>query len=144
MRIARICLLLLLCGLLAERAWSADATALEFFAAGSAAYDAQDYSRARAMFERALAEGLTGPAIHFNIGSAAYQGGDLPRAEQAFREVARTPSMASLAYYNLGLVALERRDETEARDWFERTLHDGMPDSRLRMLASARLEELPQ
>ncbi len=143
MRIARICLLLL-CGLLAERAWSADATALEFFAAGSAAYDAQDYSRARAMFERALAEGLTGPAIHFNIGSAAYQGGDLPRAEQAFREVARTPSMASLAYYNLGLVALERRDETEARDWFERTLHDGMPDSRLRMLASARLEELPQ
>src|SRR5690242_20179069 len=119
MRAALLCLLLT-CGLLAGgRAWSASASALEYFSQGSAAYDAADYSRARALFERALAEGMAGPAIYFNIGSAAFRGGDLPRAESAFREAARTPSMASVAYYNLGLVALERRDDTEARQWFE-------------------------
>jgi tetratricopeptide (TPR) repeat protein len=144
MRATLICLLLT-CGLLdAPRAWSASAAALDDFAQGSAAYDAADYSRARALFERALDEGMTGPAIHYNIGSAAYRGGDLPRAERAFREVARTPSMASLAYYNRGLVALERRDETDAREWFQRTLHDATPDARLQMLASRRLEELPE
>jgi len=145
MRAARISLLLV-CGLLgAENGWcAASATALARFSEGSAAFDAQDYSRARALFEQALAEGMDGQAIHYDIGSAAFRGGDLPRAERAFREVARTPSMASLAYYNLGLVALERRDETEARDWFNRTLHDSTPDERLQVLATRRLEELPE
>src|SRR5690348_17317242 len=124
MRAARLSLLLAFALLGGERSWSANSAALEHFAAGSAAFDAQDFSRARALFEQALAEGMEGPAIHYDIGSAAFRGGDLPRAERAFREVARTPSMASLAYYNLGLVALERRDESEARQWFERALHD--------------------
>jgi len=118
--------------------------ALARFTEASAAYEAADFSKARALFEQALAEGMEGPAIHYNIGSAAYRGGDLPRAERAFREVARTPAMASLAYYNLGLVALERRDEAEARDWFERAIHDATPDERLQALALRRLEELPQ
>jgi len=124
--------------------WSASATALERFAEASAAYEAQDFSKARALFEQALAEGMEGPAIHYNIGSAAFRGGDLPRAERAFREVARTPAMASLAYYNLGLVALERHDEDEAREWFERAIHDATPDERLQLLALRRLEELPR
>src|SRR6476659_2768952 len=135
MRAAGICILLTIGLLGAGRSWSASAMALEYFSEGSAAFDAQQYSKARALFEQALAEGLDGPAIHYDIGSAAFRGGDLPRAERAFREVARTPSMAPLAYYNLGLVALERRDETEARDWFNRTLHDATPDERLQMLA---------
>jgi hypothetical protein len=86
---------------------------------------------------------MEGPAIHYNIGAAAYLGGDLPRAERAFREVARTPSMAALAHYNLGLVALRRRDEREARDWFEQTTQD-IPDERLAALALQRLAELPE
>jgi hypothetical protein len=52
--------------------------------------------------------------------------------------------MASLAYYNLGLVALERRDEAEARDWFDRAIHDAVPDERLQVLALRRLDELPE
>jgi tetratricopeptide (TPR) repeat protein len=143
MRAGGICILLAFGLLAGERSWSANAIAQEHFSEASAAYDAEDFSKARALFEQALADGMNGPAIHFNIGSAAYLGGDLPRAERAFREVARTPAMASLAYYNLGLIALERRDESEARDWFERAIHDATPDARLQALTLQRLEELP-
>jgi len=144
MRASAIYLLLALALSAGTPCWSASATALARFSEASAAYDAEDFSKARALFEQALAAGMEGPAIHYNIGSAAYRGGDLPRAERAFREVARTPSMASLAYYNLGLVALERRDESEARDWFQRAIHDATPDERLQVLALRRLEELPE
>lgn len=124
-------------------AWASSEEALTHFSQGEAAFEAEDFSRARAHFEQALAAGMEGPAIHYNIGAAAYLGGDLPRAERAFREVARTPSMAALAHYNLGLVALRRRDEREARDWFEQTTQD-IPDERLAALAVARLAELPE
>jgi len=124
-------------------AWATSEEALTLFTQGEAAFEAEDFSRARALFEQALAAGMEGPAIHYNIGAAAYLGGDLPRAERAFREVARTPSMAALAHYNLGLVALRRRDEREARDWFEQTTQD-IPDERLAALAVERLAELPE
>jgi tetratricopeptide (TPR) repeat protein len=122
---------------------ASSAEALADFSEGQTAFQTEDYSRARAHFERALSAGMEGPVIHYNIGAAAFLGGDLPRAETAFREVARTPTMAALAHYNLGLIALERRDEREAREWFERTTQD-IPDARLADLASRRLEELPQ
>lgn len=129
--------------LASPRACSSSEEALEHFAAAQAAFEAEDFSKARALFERAQAAGMDGPAIHYNIGAASYLGGDLPRAESEFREVARTPSMAALAYYNLGLVALERRDARESRDWFERAVQES-PDKRLTELASRRLAELPE
>lgn len=132
------------CALLsAARAWAYSAQATAHFAEARAAFEAENYSKARALFEMALAEGMQGPAIHYNIGAAAYLGGDLPRAESAFREVARTPAMAALAYYNLGLVAQDRHDAREARDWFERAIKDS-PNERLTELASQRLAELPE
>jgi tetratricopeptide (TPR) repeat protein len=142
MRVAVIACALALSG--SPFARGASAEAMEHFSAASAAFQAEDYSRARALFEQALAAGLEGPAIHYNIASAAYLGGDLPRAEREFREVARTPAMAALAYYNLGLVALQRRDEREARDWFERTLHEPGTDARLDELASRLLVQLAE
>ena len=117
--------------------------AMARFAEAQAAFEAEDFSRARALFEQSLEAGMAGPAIHYNIGAAAYLGGDLPRAEKAFREVALTPSMAVLAHYNLGLVAMERHDESEARDWFERVLGEA-PKGRLAELSAQRLEELPE
>jgi tetratricopeptide (TPR) repeat protein len=117
--------------------------ALARFTEAQAAFEAEDFSRARALFEQAQAYGMDGPAIHYDIGAASFLGGDLPRAEREFREVANTPSMAALAYYNLGLVAVERRDEREARDWFERAVQDS-PNQRLTELASRRLAELPE
>ncbi len=123
---------------------AASTQALAYFSEAREAFESEAYSKARVFFEQALAAGMEGPAIHYNIGSAAYHGGDLPRAESAFREVARTPEMAPLAYYNLGLIALQRHDEREARDWFERTIHERPPDARLKSLASQRLADLPQ
>jgi tetratricopeptide (TPR) repeat protein len=142
---ARFAVVLLLgCALLAgSRAWAYSAQAEADFNDARAAFEAEDYSRARAMFERALAEGMEGPAIHYNIGAAAYLGGDLPRAERAFREVARTPTMAALAYYNLGLVAQDSHDYREARRWFERAIRHSS-NERITELASQRLAELPE
>src|SRR5688572_2088783 len=101
MRSATLVVLIVLTLLGSTRASAENAEALAHFAEARAAFDAEDFSRARALFEQALAAGIDGPAIHFNIGSAAYRGGDLPRAEREFREVARTPTMAALAHYNL-------------------------------------------
>jgi tetratricopeptide (TPR) repeat protein len=124
-------------------AHAATPEALAQFSAAQAAFEAEDFSRARALFEQAQAHGMDGPAIHYDIGAASFLGGDLPRAEREFREVANTPSMAALAYYNLGLVAVERRDERDARDWFERAVQES-PSQRLTELASRRLAELPE
>jgi hypothetical protein len=133
-----------LTGLATPRACAiSNAESLAAFAEAQAAFEAEDYSRARALFERAAAYGMDGPAIHYNIGAASYLGGDLPRAEQEFREVANTPTMAALAYYNLGLVAVERRDPRDAREWFERAAQESA-SSRLTELASRRLAELPE
>ena len=117
--------------------------ALARFTEAQAAFEAEDFSRARALFEQAQAYGMDGPAIHYDIGAASFLGGDLPRAESEFREVANTPSMAALAYYNLGLVAVERRDARDAREWFERAVQES-PNQRLTELASRRLAELPE
>lgn len=127
-----------------SRAFAATPEAEARFTEAKAAFEAEDFSRARALFEQALAAGMDGPAIHYNIGAAAYRAGDLPRAERAFREVARTPSMAALAHYNLGLVARDRRDEREARDWFSRALEQTPAGNPLTRLASRGLDELPQ
>ena len=136
--------ILFCCALLASaEAGTYSPEALTRFTEARAAFEAEDYSRARALYEQALAAGMEGPAIHYNIGAAAYLAGNLPRAESAFREVARTPSMAALAYYNLGILAQDRNDEREARQWFERAVQDS-PSERLTVLASQRLAELPE
>jgi Tetratricopeptide repeat len=112
------------------------------FRAGRGAFERGDYSTALIEFENAVASGMTGPAVHFNIGVAAWRSGDLARADAEFREVARTPAMAALAHYNLGLVALKRDDVTEARHWFQLTQSEG-DDQRLQDLAAEQLHQLP-
>ncbi|HET9865110.1 MAG TPA: tetratricopeptide repeat protein [Steroidobacteraceae bacterium] len=143
-RLATGCAIAILALSAGTRAGAASGEALARFSEAKAAFEAGEFSKARALFELAAEAGLEGPAVQYNIGSAAYRGGNLPRAEQAFREVARTPAMAAMAYYNLGLVALERRDEREARDWFERSLQLASPEGNLKALASSRLAELPE
>lgn len=143
-RVAALLAALIAVVLLAStRAWAANDQALAHFDEAAAAFEAEEFSKSRALFEMALDEGLQGPAVHYNLGAAAYRGGDLPRAERAFREVARTPAMAALAYYNLGLVALQRRDERDAREWFERA-QQAEPDPKISELAARRLSELPE
>lgn len=108
---------------------------------GSKAFKAQDYGAALRSFEAALAAGLSGPAVHFNIGVAAYRLGEYSRAEAAFNQVARTPAMAALAHYNLGLVALRHGTTDEAASLFARAEREAA-DEQLRTLASEQLAEL--
>lgn len=121
---------------------SHSAAALQQFDSGKQAFAAQDHATALNAFESAVAAGMSGPAVHFNIGVCAYKLGRWERAETAFREVARTPEMAALAHYNLGLVALGAGKSDEAARWFAR-VERATSDERLKSLATARLAQLP-
>jgi tetratricopeptide (TPR) repeat protein len=140
-RLATFLLIAAFAWLTGAHAQAADAVARARFDEARAAFDAEDFPRALALYEQALAAGIEGPAIHYNIGVAAFRSGDFVRAETAFREAARTPAMADLAHYNLGLVARERGDTRAAREWFERVR--GSADTRLAALAARHLDELP-
>ncbi len=124
------------------RTHAATADAQARFTEARAAFDSENFPQALVLFEQALALGMNGPAVHYNIGVAAYRSGDLARAERAFQEVARTPAMAALAHYNLGLVAIKRGESRAARDEFVRAARDA-GDERLAALATRRLDELP-
>ena len=113
------------------------------FAEARTAFEAGDFSRALFLYERCLALGMQGPAVHFNIGVAAYRTGYLARAESAFQEAARTPTMAALAHYNLALVALKSDNEKAARQWLERTASE-TSDEKLASLVQSRLDGLPK
>jgi len=119
-------------------AYSHTEEATQQFRSASAAFQAGDYQRALSAFESALAQGMSTPALHFNIGVSAFRVGNYARAETAFKEVANTPSMAGLAYYNLGLVELKRNDPAAANRWFSR-VEGATEDARLRQLAAAQL-----
>jgi tetratricopeptide (TPR) repeat protein len=110
------------------------------FAQARAAFERQDFASALTGFEAALAAGLVGPAIHYNIGVAAYKLQRYDRARQAFEEAARTASMAPLAHYNLGLIARAQGDDGLAREYFERVLAESA-DERLTGLARSSLED---
>ena len=119
------------------------AAALQQFEIGKQAVAAENFAAALDAFEAAVAEGMTGPAVHFNIGVCAYRLGRWSRSAAAFREVARTPQMAALAHYNLGLVALGEGKREEAARWFASAQRE-TNDERLRALATTQLAQLPQ
>jgi hypothetical protein len=58
----------LMSGAAAARAQTADASQL--FDAGQRAFETNDLEAALAAFEAAAAQGLAGPAVHYNIGAA--------------------------------------------------------------------------
>lgn len=120
----------------------ADDDAQARFKAGTAAAAEGRHARALDAFRAALAAGLDGPAVHYNIGVSAWTIGDLVTAEQAFLAAAEYPAMAPLAHYNLGLVAQRRGDESAARRWFLLAREGSAGDPTLRQLAAAALDTL--
>lgn len=148
MKSRRLAVGLLLCVTVEAAAQTASiepATAVaasEYFAAGSRAFEAQDYLRALSEFEAAIRAGSDGPAVHYNVAVCHYQLGDYALAEEAFRSLGRRfPEMRYLADYNLGLALTRRNRTAEARAAFERAL--GADDDRIVSLATAMLARLP-
>lgn len=143
MRYREACIVLLAwlaCGPIALADGPDEARAREQFAAGTQHFQSEDYDAALAAFRAAVASGLSGPAVHYNIGVSAWRLGRLDEAETAFRIVAGYPAMTAIASYNLGLVALRRGRDDAARDWFTAALAGD--DDTIRRLAAAQLEAL--
>lgn len=113
--------------------------ARDAFAAGTAAFARQDYAQALAEFQTALAAGLDGPAIHYNLAASYFKLGDYEPAAKEFSLIAeRYPAMRGLAEYNLGLVAKRRGEPDAAADYFEQA-RDAADDDKIVALAEREL-----
>jgi tetratricopeptide (TPR) repeat protein len=123
---------------------AAEPSPSEAFAAGTAAFEGEDYAVALAHFEEARALGLDGPAIHYNLGVCYYKLGDWRSARTAFELVAdRYAAMRGLAEYNLGLVAQKQQRSQEAEAFFRQALANS-DDEAIRQLALRQLELAPR
>lgn len=111
--------------------------------AGNEAFAIGDYPSALRHFEAALNNGLSGPAVHYNLAVCNFKLGKLDDAATRFQLIAdRYPAMRGLAEYNLGLVA-QRSGERDVAVGHFLNAHRFSPDDRtLRILASHRLRDL--
>ncbi len=81
-----------------------EATALDFFKRGNAAYQKEDYRHAIRMYQQAATLDPRSPVIQYNLGLACYQAQTYPEAVQAYaRALQLDPNMAE-AHRNLALV----------------------------------------
>ena len=115
-------------------------TPSDAFEAGTAAFAREDFDAALAFFESALAAGLDGPAVHYNIGVCRYKLGRYAESREAFALISeRYPEMRGLAEYNLGLVALKQDDARRAERHFSAALEES-DDETIRYLAAEQLD----
>jgi tetratricopeptide (TPR) repeat protein len=108
-----------------------------------AAFSRGDYSTALAEFETALAEGQSGPAVHYNIGVCQFEIGEFERAAVTFAHISqRYPKMRALAEYNRGLVAVEQDSLQSARQHFLTAYELSASVEKLRILSSTMLHRI--
>lgn len=124
---------------LAEEAVSESHGAARFFQSGVEASRRGVHDQALGYFLDARAEGMTGPALYYNIGVCFYKLERYMEAEESFRKTAEFPATASLAHYNLGLIFLKQSDNKRAAHWFHRA-YSGSQNEKLRLLAAAALD----
>src|SRR5947207_1795261 len=111
------------------------------FAAGSAAFQQGDYTRALGLFQSVRAGGADTAALEYNIGVCQYQLGEYTQAEAAFAALAeRYPAFHALAEYNRGLALLALQRRSEAGAAFSVARAEG--DERLAALAASALTDL--
>lgn len=80
-----------------------EATALDYFKRGNAAYHREDYRHAVRMYQQAAELDPRSAVIQYNLGLACYQAGDYPEAVRALKRALRLdPDMAE-AHRNLAL-----------------------------------------
>jgi tetratricopeptide (TPR) repeat protein len=110
--------------------------------AGQNAFAGGDIASALLHFESAREQGMSGPAVHYNIGVCQFELGDFAQAQETFRLIAdRYPQMRGLAEYNIGLT--ERRlgnSDAAQRQFINAFRHTS--DTKIQALAAAQLGEL--
>ncbi|MCM8882372.1 MAG: hypothetical protein LC541_03430 [Candidatus Thiodiazotropha sp.] len=107
------------------------------------AFKSGEYVQAMEWFEQARSQGMSRPALYYNLGVTYFRLERWHDAQTAFEKTADYPTMAPLAYYNLGLVKRKQNDVDSARDWFMRCL-DTTQDIKLVTLANDALAALPR
>lgn len=138
-------LLLFQCLLVLTSAAAADDSqpGREAYSAGTAAFAHEDYALALSHFQAALAAGLEGPAIHYNLAASYFRLGEYDQSAKEFSLIAaRYPAMQALAEYNLGLIAKRQGNSDSAASYFRQAL-DGTDDTKIAALAQRELRPRP-
>ena len=111
--------------------------------AGRAAFGRGEYPAALLKFEMALAEGQSGPAVHYNIGVCQFEIGQFENAAATFAHISQQfPKMRALAEYNRGLVAVEQGKFQSAQQYFLTSYELSPNDETLRILSSTMLRRI--
>jgi tetratricopeptide (TPR) repeat protein len=111
--------------------------------AGGAAFLRGDYVVALTHFEKARQDGLTGPAVNYNIAVCQFKLSQYQESAITFRRISRQyPKMRGLAEYNLGLIARRTGDSPTAIEHFVNAHRLSADNREIRVLASRRLREL--
>jgi opacity protein-like surface antigen len=110
--------------------------------AGQDAFAAGDAASALVFFTGARDQGLSGPAVHYNIAVCQYELGDYAAARDTFAMIAlRFPKMRGLAEYNVGLAERRLGNPLAAQRRFIAAWYDS-DDPKVRALAASQLTEL--
>jgi tetratricopeptide (TPR) repeat protein len=80
-----------------------EATALDYFKRGNAAYHREDYRHAIRMYQQAAELDSRSAVIPYNLGLACYQAGDYPEAVRALKRALRLDPTMAEAHRNLAL-----------------------------------------
>ena len=109
---------------------------------GQEAFASGRYGDALAYFEAARDDGLSGPAVHYNIAVCEYSLGNYSAANRTFRLIAgRFPTMRGIAEYNVGLAERRLGNPRAAQRQFV-TAYRHSDDEKIRALAVSQLAEL--
>ena len=110
--------------------------------AGQDAFASGDLASALVFFTSARDQGLSGPAVRYNIAVCQYELGDYAAARDTFRSIAtRYPRMRGLAEYNVGLAERRLGNPIAAQQQFIAAWHSS-DDPKVRALAVSQLTEL--
>ena len=110
--------------------------------AGKDAFAAGDAASALVFFTNARDQGMSGPAVHYNIAVCQFELGDYAAARDTFALIAtRFPKMRGLAEYNVGLAERRLGNTVAAQKHFIAAWY-ASDDPKIRALAAGQLTEV--
>lgn len=134
-------LLMALTGLISPAILAAPAVSQDAFKKGTESFRQGNYAAAVRTFNKAEAQGMSSPALYYNLASSYYKLGEYRKAKEYFNRVRKYKGMKYLAEYNLGLVALKLKDKKTAKKWFS-SVAKNSKDKKLVFLAEKKLKEI--
>lgn len=116
-------------------------TAKQIFEKAQESFQRGQYQTALQGFVAAKKQGITGPAIEYNLGVTEYKLEHYTQAKLYFSKLTQSASMRPLAAYNLGLVEDKLGNKSLAIKWMKISYRESK-DDKLQALASIALGKL--